>query len=105
MYTMNVLDQTSDINYFIKLWSVYNEDRNELLLRVEFDLYANILATDTVTFTISFTTDLTNQNRYLATFAEDAGQCKATQSTDDDTFWVFEAIDTFYSCTNSAVAT
>lgn len=64
---------------------------------------ANILATDTVTFTISFTTDLTNTERYMATFAEDAGQCKATQNTDDDTFWDFEAIDTFYLCTETTV--
>lgn len=39
----------------------------------------------------------------MATFAEDAGQCKATQNTDDDTFWDFEAIDTFYLCTETTV--
>lgn len=98
---MEVID-SADIKYYITMWSVYNVDRNELNLRVEFDLRANILSTDTVTFTISFTTDITVENRYLETFAEDAGQCKATINTDDDTFWDFEAIDTFYSCNPTA---
>ena len=82
-HTLTVLD-TTELKFYLDLWSVYNEDRDELKLRALFDLYADILQTDSVVFTLSFSTDLTNANRYLLSFAEDAGQCTAVVSTDDD---------------------
>jgi hypothetical protein len=76
----------------------YDLDTGYRVLRLTHTLYANIAATDKVTFMVSFTSDVDPWSDAMNFLFEDAGECVATINPDDDRFWTTTADDYYWVC-------
>ena len=88
----------SDINWTINLWTVFYEDSGTSRLRIEHKLYANIFATDTVSFEISFRPAHEADPTDTSTIGEDYVQCDMSQSSSDGAFWSASIAEGYYTC-------
>ena len=88
----------SDIAWTIRLWTVFYEDSGTSRLRIEHKLTANIFATDTVNFEISFRPDHEADPTDTSTIGEDYVQCDMSQSSSDGYFWSASVAEGYYTC-------
>lgn len=85
------------------IWTVHSQTFYDLdtgfrVLRLTHTLVANIAATDTVTFQISFNSDYDPWVDPMNLMFEDSGICEATINADDDRFWTTTASDYYWVC-------
>jgi len=96
-----ILDKaTHTYDWRISVQTIYDMDTGFEWLQVEHNIEANFMATDQVEFELAFRTSTDPFIDNTALIALDAGICKMRRSTSDTRFWVLEASDTYYTCTD-----
>jgi len=79
------------------------------MLRVVHKLEANIKATDSIKFEISFVPlskwDNVDDSDYVNGLGEDAGRCELNINDDNPRFWDATLTDIYYKCTGTAAVT
>ena len=89
---------SSDITWTMYLWSVFYEDSGTSRIRIVHKLSANIFATDTVNFEISFRPGNLDAPQDASTIGEDYVQCDMSQSSSDGFFWSASVAEGMYVC-------
>jgi len=89
---------SSDITWTMYLWSVFYEDSGTSRIRIVHKLSANIFATDTVNFEISFRPGNLDAPQDASTIGEDYVQCDMSQSSSDGFFWSASIAEGMYVC-------
>lgn len=100
--TTTKLIDTTTVKWSVETQTNVNEDTGDQNLRITHKLEANIFATDTVTFELSFVPetkwDNVDDSDYAAGLGEDAGRCDLSINSSDPQFWDVTLTDIYYKC-------